>query len=104
MPRKIEPIVEGGKQVRTGKGFSMNELRSANITASEARKFGIPVDIRRGTNHEDNVEILKEYILLAKETGIKYKAPKQTSKPHVGRANRGLTSAGKKIRNLSHKK
>jgi large subunit ribosomal protein L13e len=104
MPRKIEPIVEGGNKVRIGKGFSINELRSANITVFEARRLGIPVDVRRGTNYDDNVEILKEYILLAKETGIKYRTPKQTSKPHVGRANRGLTSAGKKVRNLGHKK
>lgn len=104
MPRKIEPIVEGGNQVRKGKGFSIDELRSANITVWEARRLGVPVDIRRGTNYDDNVEILKEYILSAKEAGIKYKTLKQTSKPHVGRANRGLTSAGKKVRNLSHKK
>jgi ribosomal protein L15E len=104
MPRKIDPIVEGRDKPRKGKGFSLAELKEANITAGRAKLLGVPVDKRRKTCHKDNVEILTEYITLTKKAGVKYKEPKQTSKQHVGRANRGLTSSGKKMRYLSHRK
>ena len=104
MPRRIEPIVEGGKKPRKGRGFSLKEIKAAEITAGEAKRIGAPIDTRRRSLYEDNVEILKEYIVSAKEAGIKYSTPKQTSKPHSGRAYRGLTSSGKKMRYLKHKK
>jgi large subunit ribosomal protein L13e len=104
MPRIIEPIVEGGKKPRKGRGFSLRELKTAETTAGEAKRLGVPIDTRRGTLYEDNVEILKEYIASAKEAGIKFSHQKQTSKPHSGRAYRGLTSSGKKMRYLKHRK
>lgn len=104
MPRTIEPIVEGGNKPRIGNGFSLGELKAAETSPYEAKRLGVPVDTRRRTSHDDNIKTLKEYITTAKETGIKYSAPKQTGKPHRGRANRGLTAAGKKMRNLGRRK
>jgi len=97
-------IIQRGSRAREGKGFSREELKEAELTPGEARRLGIPVDTRRKTNYEDNVETLKEYLKEAKKAGIKVSKPKQTGKPVRGRAYRGLTSSGKKMRYLSHRK
>ncbi len=45
--------------VREGRGFSLNELKDAKMNTDEARDMGLPVDIRRKSNHPDNVKSLK---------------------------------------------
>jgi ribosomal protein L15E len=104
MVRMISPIVERRDRVREGKGFSGEELKAVELTPAKARKLGIPYDPRRKTSHEENVEALKEYLKEAVTAELGFRKPRQTGKPHVGRAYRGRTSAGKKMRNLSHKK
>jgi large subunit ribosomal protein L13e len=104
MVRFISPIVERGDRVREGKGFSKGELEAVNLSLSRAKTLGIPVDSRRKTIHDDNIEILKEYIDDAKELDIKVAKPKFKSKAISGRVYRGKTSAGKKVRNLSRRK
>jgi len=104
MVRMISPTVERGNRVREGKGFSGEELKAVELTPTKARRLGIPYDPRRKTSHEENVEALKEYLKEAETAELGFRKPKQTGKPHVGRAYRGRTSAGKKMRNLSHKK
>jgi len=100
----ISPIVERGDRVREGKGFSGEELKAVELTPAKARRLGIPYDPRRKTSHEENVEALKEYLEVAETVRLGFRKPRQIGKPHVGRAYRGRTSAGKKMRNLSHKK
>ena len=100
----ISPVITSGDKAREGKGFSAEELRAVELTPGQAAKLGIPVDPRRRTSHEDNVEALKEYLKDAKEAGVNVKKPRQTSKAAVGRAYRGLTSSGKKMRSLGHRK
>lgn len=100
----ISPIVERGDRVREGKGFSGEELKAVELTPAKARRLGIPYDPRRKTSHEGNVEALKEYLEAAETVKLGFRKPRQTGKPHVGRVYRGRTSAGKKMRNLSHKK
>ena len=46
---------------RRGRGFSRMEIKEANLTIGEARRFGLIVDLRRKTYYEDNVEVLKVY-------------------------------------------
>jgi ribosomal protein L15E len=104
MVRLISPIVESGGRVREGKGFSGEELKAVELTPTKARRLGIPHDPRRKTSHEENVEALKKYLEAAETAGLGFRKPRQTGKPHVGRAYRGRTGAGKKMRNLSHKK
>jgi large subunit ribosomal protein L13e len=104
MARMIEPIVTSGDRARDGKGFSAEELKAAGITPGDAVKLGIPYDSRRRTSHEDNVGALREYLEDAKNAIIKVEKPRQTGKPVVGRVYRGKTGAGKKMRNLSHRK
>ena len=47
---------------RIGRGFSKGELEAIGLTFKEALKLGIPIDRRRRTTHEWNIEILKEYL------------------------------------------
>jgi large subunit ribosomal protein L13e len=104
MVRFITPIVESGGRVREGKGFSLAELEEVELTAGQAKSMGIPVDTRRGTSHEENVEALKEFIEDSKDVDIKVEKPKMENKPIRGRAFRGKTSAGQRMRNLSRRK
>jgi large subunit ribosomal protein L13e len=59
----VKPRVfkKGGKQ-RGGKGFSKQELKKAGLSFKEALKSGIPVDSKRRTSHEENVEAIKTFL------------------------------------------
>jgi large subunit ribosomal protein L13e len=100
MVRMISPIVKRGTRVKTGKGFSIEEIKEAGVNVGEARHLGVPVDQRRSTSYPENVEALKEWIVEAKKEGFRVPKPKQASKGQRGRAFRGLTSSGKKMRAL----
>jgi large subunit ribosomal protein L13e len=49
-----------GKQ-RSGRGFSPEELEKAGLNPAEAKRLKIPVDKRRKTAHDQNVEAIKVY-------------------------------------------
>ncbi|KAI1285431.1 60S ribosomal protein L13 [Halotydeus destructor] len=59
------PSMRYNMKVRLGRGFSLEELKAANINAHEARSVGIAVDRRRTNKSTDslqkNVQRLKEY-------------------------------------------
>jgi ribosomal protein L13E len=59
----VKPIVfkKGGKQ-RSGKGFSREELKKAGLSLKKALRLGIPVDSRRRTAHEDNINVVKRFL------------------------------------------
>jgi len=98
MVRMISPIVRRGAKVRTGRGFSLGELSEAGLTVGEARHLGVPVDLNRSTSYKENVDRLKAWIEEAKKEEFRVPRPKQFSKGQRGRAYRGLTSSGKKMR------
>ncbi len=102
--RFISPIVESGDILREGKGFSAEELAAVELSLGEAKKLGIPVDPRRSSGYEENVEVLKEFLEETKDLDYKVPEPVFASKPIRGRAYRGKTSAGQKMRNLSRRK
>lgn len=68
---KIYAIVRRKRKVRKGRGFSREELRSANLSVKEARKLGISVDERRSTMHDENVKTLRAFISEIQRTGIR---------------------------------
>ena len=79
----IKPIIikQNGNR-RPGKGFSPDEIKKAGLTPTEARKMQLPVDKRRKTVHEENVEVVKTQIEKTKSE-IKPKskpAPKPVAK------------------------
>jgi large subunit ribosomal protein L13e len=54
------PIVVSKGKKRKGRGFSLEELKLAGISAKEAKKLKIYIDKRRKSVYEDNVEFLKK--------------------------------------------
>jgi len=67
---KLQPIVRGqtnkyNLKVRAGRGFTLDELKAANVNKNEARGLGINVDYRRKNRTEEafqaNVARLKAY-------------------------------------------
>lgn len=65
-----------GKQ-RSGKGFSRDELGNAGLYSAEAARLGLPVDLRRKTAHDENVEAIKAYVEKTKAEA----KPKPKPKP-----------------------
>jgi len=65
-----------GKQVE-GKGFSLDELKKAGSSFAEAVRLHVPVDPRRRTVHDENVEALKP-ILMAKKSAAKAKSKRKS--------------------------
>ena len=55
------PSLNMVKPFRQGKGFSLKELSTVNLSIKTARKFGISVDTRRRTAYEENIRALKEF-------------------------------------------
>ena len=68
MTVKPKVFKKGGKQ-RCGKGFSGEELKKAGLSFKDALRFGIPVDFKRRTAHEENVEAIKAFLESAKAKG-----------------------------------
>ena len=58
----IKPLItkQNGKQ-KAGKGFSINELKAAGINKQQAFQAGLPVDVRRRSEHEVNVAAIKAH-------------------------------------------
>ena len=64
----IKPTItkQNGKQ-KPGKGFSLNELKNAGVNKQQARQIGLPVDVKRKSAHDENVETIKAHAQKAKE-------------------------------------
>jgi ribosomal protein L13E len=75
----IKPIIfkKDGKK-RCGKGFSREELKKARLSLREALKLSIPIDSRRKTIHEENVNTIKKFL----------KSKKKASKPRKRRKSK----------------
>jgi len=56
MVRNLSPIVEHKGRVREGKGFSKAELVAVELTLGRAKSLGLPVDQKRSSSHDENVE------------------------------------------------
>ncbi|MEM1525569.1 MAG: ribosomal protein L13e [Ignisphaera sp.] len=46
---------------RVGRGFSTGEIKQAGLTVQLARQFNIPLDFRRRSIHQHNVENLRKF-------------------------------------------
>ena len=77
----IKAIVtkQNGKK-STSRGFSLTELKNAGLTKQDAKKIGIPLDIKRKSAHDENVETLKAHAEKAKAEA-KPKEPEAKTQP-----------------------
>lgn len=74
-------ILRKGRKKRQGKGFSSEELKKVGLSSGQAVRLHIPVDPRRKTVHEENVEAVKAFLDQKKEAAKpKPKKPKRKSK------------------------
>lgn len=76
--------VQSRKVKRTGRGFSTEEIKKAGITAALARKLKVPVDTRRKSSYDFNIEELKSLALPEKKPKAKKAvkaAPKKKEAP-----------------------
>jgi len=65
---------------RDGKGFSREELKKAGTNMTEALKLRIPLDPRRKTAHEENIEAVKAFVAQKKAEQKPKKKPKKPEK------------------------
>jgi ribosomal protein L13E len=87
MQAGTKPTVKGKgvHVVRSGRGYSREELKEAGFDERKARKSGVPVDVWRRTRHPENVEQLKPLLKIIEESmkgrvDNKETAAKKTSK------------------------
>jgi ribosomal protein L13E len=57
-----KPTVRIGNIVRTGRGYSLCELKEAGLDPRIARRGGLRVVVRRQTKHPENIEQLKSNV------------------------------------------
>lgn len=103
MTDTLRPLVKSpGNRAgeRMGRGFSLTELHKADITINEAKWMLIPIDRRRKTVNEANVNRLKEYLksikdILETETEKKVKKPKPKLKPERKKKPKKIRKAEK---------
>ncbi|MEM2281820.1 MAG: ribosomal protein L13e [Candidatus Bathyarchaeia archaeon] len=97
----LKPLVfkKGGKQ-RLGKGFSLDELKKVGLNLKQALKLGIPIDTRRRTVHEENVEKLKKFLEAKQQEEARRQKPKSEEKPEKAEqkteGKKGKTKRGEK--------
>ncbi|HID91085.1 TPA: 50S ribosomal protein L13e [Candidatus Bathyarchaeota archaeon] len=72
----IRPVVRrpGKRERRQSRGFSRGELMGAGLTFREAIRLEIPIDKRRRTVYEENVDTLKQYLKAIRRLRGKRKA------------------------------
>lgn len=55
-------ILKQDETQRKGRGFSSSELKKAGVNKLQARQLGLPIDYRRKTVHDENVETIKSHL------------------------------------------
>jgi ribosomal protein L13E len=50
----------------TSRGFSLTELQKAGLTRQDAKQMVIPLDVKRKSAHDENVETLRAHAEKAK--------------------------------------
>ncbi|HOP08718.1 MAG TPA: ribosomal protein L13e [Candidatus Methanofastidiosa archaeon] len=64
-------------KMRNGRGFSKKELEEAGLTVDDALWMGIPVDVKRRTLYEENVETISSLLEQLKVLQEEYEEQKK---------------------------
>jgi len=88
--RDLRPIVSSATRryagkVRYGRGFTLDELKAAGLTARFARTVGISVDHRRTNTSEEQLQLNTERLNTYKSKLILF--PRRENKPKKGLVN-----------------
>lgn len=70
-------------KARKAKGFSKKELKEAGLNLQDALKLGLPIDSRRSSKHEENVQILETCIKETKPESSKKGERVKTTKNRI---------------------
>lgn len=82
-------VFKAREKKRGGKGYSREELKKAGTNMNEALKLRIPLDPRRKTAHEENIEAVKTFIAQKKaERKPRKQKPKKPEKKSKKQASR----------------
>lgn len=73
-------VFKAREKQRDGKGFSRDELKKAGTNMTDALKLKIPLDPRRKTAHEENIEAVKAFVAKKKAEQKPKKKPKKPEK------------------------
>jgi len=63
----------------TSRGFSLSELKEAALTRQDAKKIGIPLDVKRKSKHDENIQTLKAHADQAKAKPIPRETKTETA-------------------------
>lgn len=83
--RKIEAAVYTPiqrPQPRSGRGFSLREIKEAGLTPHDAKRLKVVIDKRRKTAHPQNIQALKEQyesLISPAKTKKRRKKPRKAS-------------------------
>ena len=88
--KSLRPIVSSATRkyagkVRYGRGFTLDELKAAGLTAAFARTVGISVDHRRTNTSEEQLQLNTERLNSYKSKLILF--PRRENKPKKGLVN-----------------
>ncbi|HMK94870.1 MAG TPA: ribosomal protein L13e [Candidatus Limnocylindrales bacterium] len=82
MPDITAIIIKRNGKKSTSRGFSLAELKQAGLTRQDAKQMSIPLDVKRKSLHDENVEALKVHAEKAKAKA-KPKEPKTEPKEEL---------------------
>jgi len=57
--RSVAIVYKKEGKPRGGRGYSVTELQEVGLDVKKALRLKIPIDLRRRSSHEDNVQALK---------------------------------------------
>lgn len=83
-PRAVaKKVRQSGLPIREARGFSSKELKAAGIDKVRARKMGLYVDSRRKTEHEENIETIRQVL-----KNLKIVENQKSAKPNVSKSEK----------------
>jgi len=78
----IAVITKHNGKKSNSRGFSIDELKGACLTKQDAKKIGIPMDLKRKSSHDENIQTLKAHAQQAEAKG-KLKTAQSEEKPKI---------------------
>ena len=102
-PKEVIPLIKSPSKFvikRIGKGFSLSEIKNAAVPLDEVMKMNLPIDRRRKSTHQENIEYLGakfREIMKSKEVElVEIKKIEKKVKDKVSSLNKALSGLSKK--------